>query len=89
LFICRPRWNSARSGPPNPRCSSPAPAAVPITTPGSSAELLDELLLWTHPAILGFGRPLFDDYDVPIELDLLGQRSLESGVTMRRYAIQM
>jgi dihydrofolate reductase len=51
------------------------------------AKLLDELLLWTHPAILGFGRPLFDDYDVPIELDLLEQRSFEHGVTMHRYAI--
>jgi dihydrofolate reductase len=52
------------------------------------AGLLDELLLFTHPAILGFGRPLFDDYDVPIELDPLEQRSFEHGVTMRRYAIQ-
>jgi dihydrofolate reductase len=52
------------------------------------AGLLDELLLWTHPAILGFGRPLFDDYDVPIELDLLERRSFESGVTMHRYAIR-
>jgi dihydrofolate reductase len=52
------------------------------------AELLDELLLYTHPAILGFGRPLFDDYDVPIELDLLEQRSFEQGVTMHRYAIR-
>jgi dihydrofolate reductase len=52
------------------------------------AGVLDELLLWTHPAILGFGRPLFDDYDVPIELDLLEQRSFEQGVTMRRYAIR-
>ena len=51
------------------------------------AKLLDELLLWTHPAILGFGRPLFDDYDVPIELDLLEERSFEQGVTMHRYAI--
>ena len=51
------------------------------------AGLLDELLLWTHPAILGFGRPLFDDYDAPIELDLLEQRSFEQGVTMHRYAI--
>jgi dihydrofolate reductase len=51
------------------------------------AKLLDELLLWTHPAILGFGRPLFDEYDVPIELDLLEQRSFEQGVTMHRYAI--
>ena len=52
------------------------------------AGLLDELLLFTHPAILGFGRPLFDDYDVPIDLDLLEQRSFEQGVTMHRYAIQ-
>jgi dihydrofolate reductase len=51
------------------------------------AKLLDELLLWTHPAILGFGRPLFDEYDVPIELDLLEQRSFEQGFTMHRYAI--
>jgi dihydrofolate reductase len=52
------------------------------------AGLLDELLLFTHPAILGFGRPLFDDYDVPIDLDLLEQRSFGSGVTMHRYAIR-
>ncbi|MEU4512364.1 dihydrofolate reductase family protein [Nonomuraea wenchangensis] len=52
------------------------------------AGLLDELLLWTHPSILGFGRPLFDDYDIPIELDLIEHRSFERGVTMRRYAIQ-
>jgi len=52
------------------------------------AGLLDELLLFTHPAILGFGRPLFDDYDVPIELDLLEHRSFEQGVTMHRYAVR-
>ena len=52
------------------------------------AGLLDELLLFTHPAILGFGRPLFDDYDMPIELDLLEQRSFTQGVTMHRYALR-
>lgn len=52
------------------------------------AGLLDELLLCTHPAILGFGRPLFDDYDLPIDLDLLEQRSFGQGVTMHRYAIR-
>lgn len=52
------------------------------------AGLLDELLLFTHPAILGFGRPLFDDYDMPVELDLLEQRSFRSGVTMHRYSIR-
>ncbi len=52
------------------------------------AGLLDELLLATHPAILGFGRPLFDDYEMPIELDLLEQQSFERGVTMHHYAIR-
>ncbi|SFS14265.1 Dihydrofolate reductase [Microbacterium sp. cf046] len=52
------------------------------------AGLLDELLLATHPSILGFGRPLFDDYEVPIDLDLLDQRSFEHGVTMNHYAIR-
>ncbi|MEV0797611.1 dihydrofolate reductase family protein [Kribbella sp. NPDC050281] len=52
------------------------------------AGLLDELLLATHPAILGFGRPLFDDYDLPIDLELLEQRSFKQGVTMHRYAIR-
>jgi dihydrofolate reductase len=52
------------------------------------AGLLDELLLTTHPAILGFGRPLFDDYDLPIELELLEHRSFKSGVTMHHYSIR-
>ncbi|GAA2214731.1 hypothetical protein GCM10009850_101960 [Nonomuraea monospora] len=52
------------------------------------AGLLDELLLFTHPSILGFGRPLFDDYDMPIDLELIEQRSFEHGVTMHHYAIQ-
>ena len=52
------------------------------------AGLLDELLLFTHPAILGFGRPLFDDWDTPIDLDLLEQRSFKQGVTMHHYAIR-
>jgi dihydrofolate reductase len=52
------------------------------------AGLLDELLLFTHPSILGFGRPLFDDYDLPVELDLIEQRSFEQGVTMHRYTIR-
>jgi dihydrofolate reductase len=52
------------------------------------AGLLDELLLCTHPAILGFGRPLFDDYDLPIDLDLLEQQTFEQGVTLHRYQIR-
>lgn len=52
------------------------------------AGMLDELVLATHPSILGFGRPLFDDYDRPLDLELLEQRRFASGVTMHRYAIR-
>lgn len=52
------------------------------------AGLLDELLLFTHPSILGFGRPLFDEYDRPIDLELLEQGSFDEGVTIHRYAIR-
>jgi dihydrofolate reductase len=52
------------------------------------AGLLDELLLFTHPSILGFGRPLFDDYDMPVDLDLIEQRTFQQGVTMHHYAIR-
>jgi dihydrofolate reductase len=52
------------------------------------AGLLDELLLFTHPTVLGFGRPLFDDYDRPIELDLIEHRTFKQGVTMHHYAIR-
>jgi dihydrofolate reductase len=52
------------------------------------AGLLDELLLFTHPAILGAGRGLFDEQDAPIELDLLEQRFFQNGVSMHRYAVR-
>jgi dihydrofolate reductase len=51
------------------------------------AGLIDELLLFIHPAILGSGRSLFDDNDTPIELDLLEHRTFGNGVAMHRYAI--
>ena len=50
------------------------------------AHLLDELLLFTHPVVLGAGRSLFDGLDEPLQLDLLEQKSFTSGVTMHRYA---
>jgi len=51
------------------------------------ANLLDELMLFTHPVVLGGGRPLFDD-DVHIELDLLEHASFAEGVTLHRYAVR-
>ncbi len=52
------------------------------------AGLLDELLLFTHPVILGTGRPLFDGHDGPAELDLIEQGSFDEGVTLHRYAVR-
>lgn len=52
------------------------------------AHLLDELLLFTHPVLLGTGRPLFDGLDEPLQLDLFEQRSFANGVTMHRYAVR-
>ncbi|WP_204008451.1 dihydrofolate reductase family protein [Virgisporangium aurantiacum] len=57
------------------------------------AGLLDELLLFTHPVILGAGRPLFDDTDntgepADAELDLLEHGSFDQGVTLHRYGVR-
>lgn len=50
--------------------------------------LLDELLLFTHPVVLGEGRPLFDKLGKPLECDLLEQQTFEGGVTMQRYEVR-
>jgi dihydrofolate reductase len=52
-----------------------------------AAGLLDELLLFTHPVVLGTGRSLFDRLDRPVELELLEQAAFEHGVVMHRYAL--
>lgn len=50
--------------------------------------LLDELLLYTHPAVLGSGRPLFDEVAEPVECDLLEHAEFDSGVALNRYQIR-
>jgi dihydrofolate reductase len=52
-----------------------------------AAGLLDELMLFTHPVVLGRGRPLFDGHDGVLQLDLLEQASYDRGVTLHRYAL--
>jgi len=66
----------------------------PIAVGGSNlatqllaAGLLDELVLYTHPSVLGFGRSLFHDYDRPVDLELMEQKRFASGVTRHRYTI--
>ncbi len=51
------------------------------------AGLLDELLLFVHPVILGSGRPLFDRLQRPLDLELLERADFAAGVTMSRYAV--
>ncbi|MBU2666820.1 dihydrofolate reductase family protein [Actinoplanes bogorensis] len=52
------------------------------------AGLLDELLLFTHPVVLGAGRPLFDDQVAPVELDLLEHEAFDEGVLLHRYEVR-
>jgi dihydrofolate reductase len=49
--------------------------------------LLDEVLLFIHPVILGAGRPLFDDGSRLINCELLEQATFAGGVVMHRYAV--
>lgn len=53
-----------------------------------AAGLLDEVMLFTHPVILGGGRDLFDGLNEPVELDLIEQAQFEQGVTMHRYSVR-
>ncbi|MCW2925150.1 MAG: bifunctional deaminase-reductase protein [Thermoleophilia bacterium] len=52
------------------------------------AGLLDELLLFVHPVVLGAGRPLFDEGAPRVECDLLEHREFEDGVVLNRYAVR-
>lgn len=58
-----------------------------VATQLLAARLLDEVLLFTHPVILGSGRPLFDGVTSPVRLEPLEQATYTGGVTMHRYAI--
>lgn len=58
-----------------------------LATAVLEAGLLDEVLLFTHPVVLGHGRPLFDRLVRPLSLDLLEHAVFEQDVTMHRYAV--
>lgn len=59
-----------------------------IATQLLEAGLLDEVLIFTHPVILGAGRPLFDEVTAPVRLELLEQATYAGGVTLHRYAVR-
>jgi dihydrofolate reductase len=50
--------------------------------------LLDEVMLFVHPVVLGSGRPLFDDPPVSVELDLVEHAAFEQGVLLQRYTVR-
>jgi hypothetical protein len=53
--------------------------ASPLATALLKYGLLDELLLFIYPVILGKGRPLFDDFSVVIGCELLEQANARTG----------
>jgi dihydrofolate reductase len=58
-----------------------------LATQLRDAGLLDEVMLFTHPVILGRGRPLFDGTPAPMDLELIEQSEYADGVTLHRYAL--
>lgn len=59
-----------------------------LATQVLKAGLLDELLLFIHPVILGGGRPLFDGVTNQVELDLIENTTYDDGVVLHRYAVR-
>jgi dihydrofolate reductase len=73
------------------RAKTDAPIGVggaTLATQLLRANLLDELLLFTHPVILGAGRPLFDDQAETLELDPIEHATFNEGVVLDRYAVR-
>jgi dihydrofolate reductase len=58
-----------------------------VATQLLEAGLLDELVLYTHPAVLGSGKPLFQRLAEPLECDLIEQKSFTNGVVLHRYQL--
>ena len=48
-------------------------------------DLVDELVLWLHPVVLGKGIPLFRDLQHPFPLRLLRTKTFSSGVVVLYY----
>lgn len=59
-----------------------------IATALLHAALLDEVMLFTHPTVLGRGRGLFDD-DPRVDLDLIEARTYGQGVVLQRYDVRL
>jgi dihydrofolate reductase len=47
--------------------------------------LVDELILWICPIVLGTGQQMFADGRPPVELELIGHTDLDTGVIIANY----
>jgi dihydrofolate reductase len=48
---------------------------------------IDELILKINPVVLGSGKPLFERWEEPVNLELLEARTFDGGVAIHRYRI--
>ena len=67
------------------------PGDLSVSGPTLAAEfarrdLIDEYRLVVHPVILGAGTPYFAEVDRRIELELVDERSFDSGVRLLAYS---
>lgn len=63
-------------------------ASISIVRQLLFAELLDSLLLMTHPVVAGTGRRLFEAGDPVTRLTLLDSTSTSAGNVLSRYAVR-
>ena len=53
-----------------------------------NAGLIDEVVLNTHPVLLGSGIPMFPGLEKQIDLDLLDVKTLKNGCVVLSYAVK-
>jgi dihydrofolate reductase len=58
-----------------------------LTTFFMNNGLVDEIQLAVHPILLGAGKPLFQDLDKRIKLDLFESKAYDSGLVMLKYKL--
>jgi dihydrofolate reductase len=51
-------------------------------------DLVDDLTVKVNPVLLGRGVPLLESISKPVNLELISQRSFDSGVVFLRYRLQ-
>ncbi|MDH2424511.1 dihydrofolate reductase family protein [Sphaerisporangium sp. TRM90804] len=99
VFSRTPRtldWNNSRQAGPDLAAEIAALKAAPgkdMLIYGSAAlsrdlmrlGLIDEYRMWVHPVILGKGKPLFEDFEDRVDLELVRTRVFEPGVCILYY----